>query len=212
MPSSRAPSTASKSASSPASWPWVRLRPRWRAQRPFPSITTATWRGMREASRSDGSTGLDRSPRLCASTGLGDGELALHARWSMAGDVAIERVRPGLRLEGARPARSRCEVDLLERLVLHDHEVVLDQALVAEVDRHRPGLGGVFLGLEEEVAGFDVERCTGCRTTAAATASAAPTAARRGSRRVDGQLALHAALPVPRDVAVVGEGAGLKVE
>ena len=55
-PSSSAPSTVSKSASSPAACPSVRLRPCRVAQRPFPSITQATWAGMRSGSRSEGST------------------------------------------------------------------------------------------------------------------------------------------------------------
>ena len=47
MPSSSAPSTVSNSASSPAAWPSVRFRPRCWAHRPLPSITQATWTGMR---------------------------------------------------------------------------------------------------------------------------------------------------------------------
>ena len=46
-PTSSPPSTVSKSASSPAACPSVRLRPRRCAQRPLPSITIATWRGSR---------------------------------------------------------------------------------------------------------------------------------------------------------------------
>ncbi len=49
-PSSSPPSTVSKSASSPAAWPSVRLRPRCWAHLPFPSITIAMWRGMRPGS------------------------------------------------------------------------------------------------------------------------------------------------------------------
>src|SRR5947207_5443017 len=96
MPSSRPPSTASNRASSPASWPCVRLRPRRRAQRPLPSMTTATWRGMRDGSRSDGSTDLDRT----ATAVLLDRDLGLHAGRPMAGDVAVEGVRPRFRLPG----------------------------------------------------------------------------------------------------------------
>src|SRR5262245_42312786 len=49
---SRAPSTVSNSACSPAAWPSVRGRPRRCAHRPFPSITHAMCVGMRARSRS----------------------------------------------------------------------------------------------------------------------------------------------------------------
>src|SRR6266853_764378 len=46
MPASIAPSTASRTAFMPARWPSGRGRWRSRAQRPLPSMMTATWRGM----------------------------------------------------------------------------------------------------------------------------------------------------------------------
>src|ERR1700736_4939265 len=49
----------SKSASSPARWPSVLGRPRLVAQRPLPSMTQATWAGMRWGSSPPRST---RSP------------------------------------------------------------------------------------------------------------------------------------------------------
>ena len=49
---SRAPSTVSNSACSPAAWPSVRGRPRRCAHRPFPSITHAMCVGMRPRSMS----------------------------------------------------------------------------------------------------------------------------------------------------------------
>ena len=58
-PMSSAPSTVSNSASSPAAWPSVRLSPCRFAHRPLPSITMATWRGIRRGSRS-GSTATGR--------------------------------------------------------------------------------------------------------------------------------------------------------
>ena len=45
MPISMAPQVMSISTASPILWPSVRCRPRWVAQRPLPSITTATWLG-----------------------------------------------------------------------------------------------------------------------------------------------------------------------
>src|SRR6266513_4727240 len=54
-PASSAPSTASRTAFIPARWPSGRGRLRSRAQRPLPSMMTATWRGT---------TPL---PRICAS-------------------------------------------------------------------------------------------------------------------------------------------------
>src|SRR6266542_6864062 len=53
---SRAPSTVSNNASSPAACPSVRLRPRCLAHRPLPSMTMATWRGIRPRSRAPGGT------------------------------------------------------------------------------------------------------------------------------------------------------------
>src|SRR5690242_105293 len=46
MPASIAPSTASRTAFMPARWPRGRGRWRSRAQRPLPSMMTATWRGI----------------------------------------------------------------------------------------------------------------------------------------------------------------------
>ncbi|SIN32603.1 Uncharacterised protein [Mycobacteroides abscessus subsp. abscessus] len=46
MPISMAPQTMSIMVASPILWPSVRGSPRARAQRPLPSITTATWRGI----------------------------------------------------------------------------------------------------------------------------------------------------------------------
>src|SRR5438093_13492994 len=117
MPSSRAPSTASNSASSPASWPWVRFSPRRRAQRPLPSMTTATWRGMRDGSRSEGSTELDRT----ALAALLDGDLGLHTGRPVAGDVAEERVRPRFRLPGLFHRLAGIGGELLPCRVLLDH-------------------------------------------------------------------------------------------
>ena len=48
-PSSIAPCTQSSRLASPASWPAVRGRPRSLAQRPLPSMTTATCRGTSSA-------------------------------------------------------------------------------------------------------------------------------------------------------------------
>ncbi len=62
MPSSRAPSMHSNSASSPRRCPSVRLRPRSVAQRPLPSMTTARWRGMPSGSMPSASMAL-RSKR-----------------------------------------------------------------------------------------------------------------------------------------------------
>ncbi len=45
MPISMAPQVMSMSTASPILWPSVRPSPRWVAQRPLPSITTATWLG-----------------------------------------------------------------------------------------------------------------------------------------------------------------------
>src|SRR5262252_2333978 len=109
MPSSRHPSTASNRASSPASWPCVRFRPRWRAQRPLPSMTTATWRGMRDGSRSEGNTDLDRiAPR-----DLLDRDLHLHARGPVARDVAVEGVGPRFGLPGLGARLAGVDRDLL---------------------------------------------------------------------------------------------------
>src|SRR5437763_1533108 len=110
MPSSRAPSTASNRASSPASWPCVRFRPRWRAQRPLPSMTTATWRGMRAGSRSEGNTGRDRT----APGPLLDGDLDLHPRLSVAGDVAVEGVGARFGIPGLGHRLARVGDELLE--------------------------------------------------------------------------------------------------
>src|SRR5918995_1769506 len=46
--------TPSSSAASPASWPLVRGRPRELAQRPLPSMTMATWRGIRSRAMAGG--------------------------------------------------------------------------------------------------------------------------------------------------------------
>src|SRR5687768_6098548 len=138
MPSSRHASTASNRTSSPASWPWVRFSPRRRAHRPFPSMTTATWRGMREASRSDGSTELDRIPPGRAGL-LADGQFRFHPGWSVTGDVAVEDIRPRLGVERAGGAPAGGDVELLELRVPLDDEVVLDGAHVLEGDRHGPG-------------------------------------------------------------------------
>src|ERR1700726_4873675 len=50
MPISRAASTTARTESLPRRWPSGRESPRWRAHRPFPSITIATWRGSRSGS------------------------------------------------------------------------------------------------------------------------------------------------------------------
>ena len=50
-PISSAPSTTSNRASSPTRWPSVRGRPRARAHLPLPSMTQATWAGMRPWSK-----------------------------------------------------------------------------------------------------------------------------------------------------------------
>ena len=46
MPSSIAPQVISIRTASPILWPSVRLRPRWVAHRPLPSMTTATCLGI----------------------------------------------------------------------------------------------------------------------------------------------------------------------
>src|SRR5688500_4664248 len=194
MPSSRPPSTASNSASSPASWPWVRFSPRRRAHRPFPSMTTATWRGMREASRSDGSTELDRNPPGRDGL-LADREFRFHPGWSVARDVAVEDVRPRFGVERAGGAPAGSDVELLELRVPFDDEVVLDSPHVLERDRHGAGRCGDVLRRELEVGAVD-----GDRRTAAPTASGP----RCRAGRVDDQLPFHARLPVAGDVAVVG--------
>src|SRR3990172_5262852 len=49
MPSSCAARTTARTDSMPARWPSMRSRPRCFAQRPLPSMMTATWRGMGSA-------------------------------------------------------------------------------------------------------------------------------------------------------------------
>src|SRR5579872_3672667 len=61
-PISSAPSTVSNIASSPAACPSVRGRPRARAQRPFPSMTQATWVGTRARSTPCDATAEQDSP------------------------------------------------------------------------------------------------------------------------------------------------------
>ena len=61
-PISRAPFTTLKSASSPATWPSVRARPRWLAQRPLPSMTQATCWGTRARSSSAGTGSTSGRP------------------------------------------------------------------------------------------------------------------------------------------------------
>ncbi len=48
-PASRHPATHSRTEAIPAWWPAERESPRWRAQRPFPSMITAMCRGVEEA-------------------------------------------------------------------------------------------------------------------------------------------------------------------
>src|SRR5204863_830269 len=51
MPRRRAASTTARTDSLPRRWPSMRDRPRRCAQRPLPSMMTATWRGSRARSR-----------------------------------------------------------------------------------------------------------------------------------------------------------------
>ena len=95
MPSSRAPSTASKSASSPAACPSVRFRPRRVAHRPLPSITQATWAGMRSRSRSGG----QHDPEPSGRSGMGRG----------AAGYLRARVRPRPLARAVRLARSSAQ-------------------------------------------------------------------------------------------------------
>ena len=60
VPISMHASTQSISTASPCLWPSVRLRPRFCAQRPLPSITSAMWRGM-----NSGSIWREVIPLLC---------------------------------------------------------------------------------------------------------------------------------------------------
>src|SRR5262249_44834614 len=61
MPSSCAARTTRRSASTPRRWPSPRGRPRAAAQRPFPSMMIATWRGT--------SAGLDAGASEAVSVG-----------------------------------------------------------------------------------------------------------------------------------------------
>src|SRR4051812_37224895 len=65
MPISIAPSITSNSETSPILCPSVRGRPRALAQRPLPSMTIATWRGMRSRGRAGG-----RAPDACGAGGF----------------------------------------------------------------------------------------------------------------------------------------------
>src|SRR5262245_10573712 len=76
MPSSIAPSITSNSEASPASWPFVRGRPRDLAHRPLPSMTIATCRGTNSRGIAGGVTpdgcgagGRNMRPRVVAPGG-----------------------------------------------------------------------------------------------------------------------------------------------
>src|SRR5436853_2424283 len=130
----------------------------------------------------------------------------------MTRDVAVERVCPRFGVQGAVPARAGSEVDLLEAGVLEHHQIVLEGPFVRVLDGYSAGRGGELLRLVEEVAGLDVDRAPGSRSTATPAAcrgrarraggrATTPAVSRRRSRRAHGDLGLHSGLSVPGDVA-----------
>ena len=79
-----APATTSSRAASPASWPLVRGRPRWLAQRPLPSMTIATWLGTRARGqvRGQGAARVRERPRVGDRSCLGLHPQLRGRRWS----------------------------------------------------------------------------------------------------------------------------------
>src|SRR5690606_27907684 len=133
IPASSAPQIVSTRASSLAAWPSVRGRPRRFAQRPLPSITTATWVGIRCGSRSLSSTPARyrtaRAPQIArrsvpeALQGPGAGlPVLLH------GDVQLQ-------VGAGRELLPDPGADLLEdRAALADHDALLGLALDDDLD------------------------------------------------------------------------------
>jgi len=98
-----------------------------------------------------------REPRPAAGPALGDGQGALHARLTVAGNGAEERVLTGLELdrEGGRAALADDLAVLVDAVAL-DRDAVLNRGRVVHRDGHRARFGAQRCGVE-------LQRPTGVR-------------------------------------------------